>query len=220
MWAYVDRLIDKTQLNKVICVTNKRYDEVVWFYPVEGSDNERYVSYNVIDDSWSIGMLPRTCWLDSDSFDNPVAFDPENLKLAEHESGYRDDINDEPLNAYIESGPIELSVEGGFDKGDRMAFIRRILPDITFMGAEDVSPNPNVTMTLKMMDKPGGGIDTSGGGAVARSSSASATVEEFTEEVHVRLRGRSLTLRIESEADGTQWRMGVPRIDVRTDGQR
>lgn len=222
VWDYVENRIDKTQLNKVICVTNKKYDEVVWFYPTEATQEiTSYVAYNVVDNAWSIGELARTCWLDSDSISNPIAFDPESSLLIEHEVGYEDGVNGVGLDAYIESGPVELSVEGGFDKGDRMVFIRRIIPDVTFMGSDDEAHTPTVTFTVKMMDKPGGGFDAvTDGGTVTRGSTVSATVEEFTDDLHVRLRGRSFTIRVESDSQGTQWRMGVPRLDVRTDGQR
>lgn len=219
VWDYVERRMNKEQISKVYCATNRKYDEIIWFYPSSGAENDSYVAYNVVDDAWTVGTLSRTAWLDSGANENPVAFDPDSNYLAEHEASYIDEINDEPLSTYIESGPVELSVEGGFDKGDRFVFIRRILPDITFMGVDDGVNTPQATFTIKMMDKPGGGFDSkTDGGAVTRV--ASGTVETFTDEIHTRLRGRSFTVRVESEAEGTQWRMGVPRFDVRTDGKR
>jgi hypothetical protein len=54
------------------------------------------------------------------------------------------------------------------------------------------------------------------------------TVQEFTEIVYTRVRGRQMALKIESnkpgsveaEQTGTQWQLGVPRLDVRPDGRR
>jgi hypothetical protein len=219
VWDYVDRRINKEQISKVYCATNKKYDELIWFYPSTGVENDSYVAYNVVDDAWTVGSLARTAWLDSGAFSNPVAADPVSGYLAEHESAYNDGINDAPLSSYIESGPVELSVEGGFDKGDKFVFIRRILPDITFMGVDDGVHTPQAVVTLKMMDKPGGGFDDkTDGGTVLRT--ATGIVEEFTDEIHTRLRGRSFTLRVGSDTEGTQWRLGVPRLDVRTDGKR
>ena len=45
-------------------------------------------------------------------------------------------------------------------------------------------------------------------------------VEQFTDQIHLRLRGRSFAMRIESTATGVGWRLGSPRLDVRPDGRR
>jgi hypothetical protein len=34
------------------------------------------------------------------------------------------------------------------------------------------------------------------------------------------LRGRSMSIRVESSQTNTSWRLGDPRLDVRTDGRR
>jgi len=46
------------------------------------------------------------------------------------------------------------------------------------------------------------------------------TVQEFTEEVFVRLRGRQMAFKLESTELGVSWQLGVPRIDLRPDGRR
>jgi hypothetical protein len=50
--------------------------------------------------------------------------------------------------------------------------------------------------------------------------SARIPIEQFTRRASVRLRGRSLTIRAESDTLGSEWRLGVTRIDARTDGQK
>ena len=45
-------------------------------------------------------------------------------------------------------------------------------------------------------------------------------VEQFTGQIPVRVRGRQLTLRVESEGLGTTWQLGFPRLDIRPDGRR
>jgi hypothetical protein len=45
-------------------------------------------------------------------------------------------------------------------------------------------------------------------------------VEQFTDQVNLRLRGRSFAMRIESTATGVGWRLGSPRLDIRPDGRR
>jgi hypothetical protein len=49
---------------------------------------------------------------------------------------------------------------------------------------------------------------------------ATAPIEEFTGQVYIRVRGRQLIFRIESNRLGTAWQLGAPRIDIRADGRR
>jgi hypothetical protein len=45
-------------------------------------------------------------------------------------------------------------------------------------------------------------------------------IEQFTDQTYFRLRGRMLTLRLESNDLGVAWRLGIPRVDIRSDGKR
>jgi hypothetical protein len=45
-------------------------------------------------------------------------------------------------------------------------------------------------------------------------------VQEFTEIIYTRVRGRQMAFRIESDTPGTQWQLGTPRMDVKPDGRR
>ncbi len=47
-----------------------------------------------------------------------------------------------------------------------------------------------------------------------------STVEQFTEKLNYRLRGRSFALRIDSTSLGTKYKLGSPRVDIREDGRR
>jgi hypothetical protein len=49
---------------------------------------------------------------------------------------------------------------------------------------------------------------------------ATLPIAQFTDQTYFRLRGRMLTLRVQSEEVGVAWRLGVPRVDIRTDGRR
>jgi hypothetical protein len=45
-------------------------------------------------------------------------------------------------------------------------------------------------------------------------------VEQFTGIVYTRIRGRQLSIKVESTALGVQWQLGSPRLDIRPDGRR
>jgi hypothetical protein len=220
IWDYISSRLNPSQFAKVYASSNQNFNEVIWFYPsINSVEIDSYAAMNVTDSVWTFGSLARTAWFDLDALHGVIAVSPE-ARLYEHDVGADDGSTNPstPINAFIESGPIELSSEGSFDKGDRMMFVRRILPDVTFRTAATASDAPKMDIVLKMMDKPGGGFGDNSNSPVQRT--AIVPVEQFTEEAYVRLRGRSLTLRAESNTIGTNWRMGLTRIDARTDGQR
>jgi hypothetical protein len=49
---------------------------------------------------------------------------------------------------------------------------------------------------------------------------ATAPIEEFTGQVYIRVRGRQLIFKVDSNRLGTTWQLGAPRIDLRPDGRR
>jgi len=129
-----------------------------------------------------------------------------------HEVGIRDGSTNPPqaINAYIESSPVNIG------EGDQFMFADRIIPDITFRNSPG---SPTVTMTLRARNYPGDGYLTKEeDNPVTRT--ATLPVEKFTRDIDVRLRGRAVSLRIESNDRDTSWRLGTPRLRVRTDGRR
>lgn len=219
LWDYVIRRINFDQIEKVFTSTNRLFGEVIWFYPsTDGLEIDSYIALDTESGAWTVGSLIRTAWLDGDSLNNPIATALDG-KVYLHEVGGSNGENDPPtaINSYIESAPFELSSEGSYDRGDRFMFVRRILPDVTFRDFSGVD-TPSMNIVLKMMDKPGGGFEETSSSQVTRT--ATIPVEEFTDEVYVRLRGRAIVFRAETNTAGSLWRLGVPRIDMRTDGQR
>lgn len=197
-----------SQREKVVAATNTAFSEVWWFYPSASSDNnDRYVVYNYEQQVWYYGALARSFWMDRGIFDNPIAAGPNNY-LYTQESGFDDDGS--AITAYIESSQMDLG------DGEQFSFIRRMIPDLTFRGSTAGSPSANIT--VKTRNFPGGNYLQSTSSAITKS--ASVPVEQFTDQVHLRLRGRSFAMRIESTSSGVGWRLGSPRLDVRPDGRR
>jgi hypothetical protein len=92
----------------------------------------------------------------------------------------------------------------------------RMIPDVTFVGS--TGDNPSVKLTLYPRRSPGSAYQNQPNNNVVRS--VSVPVEQFTEQVYVRLRGRQMALRVESDALGVAWQVGKPRADIRPDGRR
>jgi len=205
---YVFDDINLTQREKIVASSNTSFSEVWWFYPSADSEvNNRYVVYNYQQQIWYYGTLSRSFWMDRGIFDQPIAAGPNNY-LYSQETGFDDD--GAAFTAYIESSQIDIG------DGDKFAFIKRMIPDVTFRGSTAASPSAN--FTIKTRNFPGGNYLQSTEKQVTKT--ASVPVEQFTEQVHLRLRGRSFAMRVESDDSGVGWRLGSPRLDIRTDGRR
>jgi hypothetical protein len=209
---YVFSDFNESQADKVYCSTNTSFSEVWWFYPSSSSQNvDRYVSYNYDLNLWTYGTLARTAWTDVGIIQNPIAAGTDGY-LYYHEDGF-DDGSTNPasaLTAYIESSQV------GIGEGNNFSFVSKLIPDITFRNSTAASPS--ATFTLKARNYPGGQYLQEDDSSVVKT--ASVPVEQFTQQNNVRLRGRSIALRVESDTTGVGWRLGAPRIDVRQDGRR
>jgi hypothetical protein len=212
---YIFNDFNDKQIEKVTASTNTAFSEIWWFYPSTDSDeNDKYVIYNYQQKIWYYGNLARTAWLDRGIESLPIAAGTDH-HLYEHESGF-DDGSTVPvssIDAFIESSQFDMG------DGDNFTFISKLIPDLTFRNSTATSPK--ATFTLKTRNFPGGQYLQSNAKAVTQSAAATSTVvEQFTDQVHVRVRGRSFALRIDSAETGVAWRLGSPRIDIRPDGKR
>ena len=209
---------NQDQAAQVYAGTNEGFNEVWWFYPSANSTvNDRYVVYNYLEKIWYYGTIGRTAWLDSGLLDFPIAA-TYNQNLVFHENGVDDNETGTPtaINAYIESA--EFDVEDGQNFG----FVWRMLPDVTFTGS--TVNNPSLTMTLIPMKGSGSGFNNpqslGGSSSAAVTRSATVPIEQFTNIVYIRVRGRQMIMKAQSTDLGVTWQLGSPRIDIRMDGRR
>jgi hypothetical protein len=206
------------QYRQVFSGTVEAYHEVWWFYCSAESDTaDRYVVYNYLDNIWYYGTMDRTAWLDSGLRDYPLAATYSN-NLVNQEEGVDDNElgASTPIHAYASTAEFDL------DDGHQFNFIWRVLPDITFDGSTIESPS--AVMTLLPMQNSGSGYNSpasvggSNNGTITRS--AVLPIEKFTEQINTRVRGRQMTMKIESTEAGVTWQLGSPRLDMRPDGRR
>ena len=87
-----------------------------------------------------------------------------------------------------------------------------MIPDVSFEKSDSGLSNDNkqAVFSLKAQRSPNGGF----------IKTSTNTVNSSTELNHLRLRGRSFGLRVESTTQGVNWRLGTPRVDLRADGDR
>jgi hypothetical protein len=194
--------------DKVVAGINSEFGEVWWFYPsLTSTENDKYVIYNYNEKVWYYGNIVRTAWIDRGVRTFPIA--AGSSYLFNHESGFDDDTS--AMTAFVESAPMDIG------DGDKFLSIRRVIPDLTFIGSTTGS-SPNATFTVKARDFPGADFLQTSDGTATRT--ATSPVEQFTEKLDYRIRGRSFAIKLASSATGCKFKMGTPRIDVREDGRR
>jgi hypothetical protein len=219
-FVYEDINLD--QAYQFFAGTNEGYSEVWWFYCSANSDViDRYVVYNYLDQVWYYGTLGRTAWLDSPLRNYPMGA-TYNYTIVYHENG-NDDVEvsgqANPISAYIQSSDFDIG------DGHNFGFVWRMIPDITFDGSTTPTPNtPEVTFTVRPRQNPGAPYGLADTPTVASTQSYNGvryyTVQEFTQIVYTRLRGRQMAFKVSSNQLGCAWQLGAPRIDVRADGRR
>ena len=231
--TYIFNDINRDQMAQTNSGTNEGYSEVWWNYcSITGPDGtgtpdnpntaiDRYVIFNYLDRVWYYGTLDRTAWLDSPLRPYPLAATSNNL-LVYHEAAVDDGAFDPPvaINAYVQSS--DFDIEDGHNYG----YVWRIIPDITFDGSNttgQTSDKPFVQFTVRPKQNPGANYGVADAPRVTSAQGYAGTtsyrVQLFTEIIYSRVRGRQMAFKVESNSIGTQWQLGVPRIDVRPDGR-
>ena len=210
---YVFDNINPNAKQDVFCSANSDFNEVMWFYPSEGSDQiDRVVMFNYAENLWYIGTLARSSWADSGVYDNPYATEYDasdttasistinGLKAGRtfvyaHEKGVNDESS--AMSNYIESGDIDIA------DGDQFMSIARFIPDFKNQAG-------TVDVTIKSRPYPTG----------TQTSHGSYDVTTSTTKQDTRIRGRQIAVRIASDAVDDKWRYGTLRLDMKPDGMR
>lgn len=212
---YVFEDLNIAQATAVNAGINTQFNEVTWYYPSLSSDYvNRFVTYNYMENVWSIGSLARTAWTDIGTFEKPLAtsYDPLDNEatltpiygltagrshLFNQEDGV--DANGEAIDAYVYSGYFDIG------DGDQMLLMQKFIPD--FKRQEG-----NLTVALRLRPYPQA--------SAVPSSLDPYVIAPGTQFVSTRARGRQIQLRIESDELGSWWRFGTMRVDIQPDGLR
>jgi hypothetical protein len=207
---------------------NSLFNEINWFYPqASSSQNDRLVTYNYEEKSWSTGTLARTTYEDAHVFPNPTATRyistlTPNLPtvngvssggsyLFEHEVGVNEVLNLTTTNttsvaitSYIRSGDFDLDIEGD---GEYFIKIRRFIPDFKYLEG-------NAKVTLFFKAYPADSTTAQG-----LTTVGPFTISSTTDKIDTRARGRLASIKIENDAINDNWRYGVFRVDIQPDGR-
>lgn len=212
---YVFRNVNLAQGNKFHVGVNSQFNEVTWWYCANGSDYiNRFVTYNYLENTWAIGTMPRTAWVDVGTFPKPLGCEYFPTSTAATISTIygltagRSLIYNQETGFNAVNSPIESYLQAGyFDIGDgeQMMFMKRFIPDFK-------NQVGNITVQLLLRAYPQ---------ATASFSSLDPyVITPTTQKVDTRARGRQISLRIETDALNDRWRFGTWRVEVQPDGLR
>ena len=242
---YVFSDINLQQGFQVNSGTNEGYSEVWWTYCSANSNvTDRYVIFDYLDNVWYYGTWNnymgtpqgRTSWLDSSLRSYPMAATygaptttssrtSGSTTLVYHENGTDDAANavTTPIVAYVQSSDFDIG------DGHNFGFVWRLIPDLTFDGSYVNTPTAYYTVRPRTFPGANYGYSNNPGVTSTQNYAGQRTyaVQQFTEQVYVRIRGRQMAFKVSSGTPGSitdglgvQWQLGVPRIDIRPDGRR
>ena len=215
---FVFENIDLTQSDQIFAGVNTEFAEIIWFYVTNPNNNpapqiNRCVVYNYLEQSWSIGTLNRTSWVDRGVFQFPLATEylpnttvnttPTVIGLSNGASNYYQqefgtDADGETMLSFIQSGDFNID-EGG----EQLMRVARFVPDF-----RDQVGDVDVTWSFK--NYPYGNV----------VSQTALTVTTTDTKKDMRGRGRQANFKIESNQSGGNFKMGTFTMDVYPDGGR
>ena len=209
--SYVFDDLEEGQAYQAFAFLNKQFDEVGWFYcSTDSTTIDKYVVYNYVEQTWNIGALSRTAWLDEGivAFPRAAGKSSSTPYLYQHETG--NDADGSPMDdVYIESADFDIG------EGEDFQFIKRMIPDVKFTGSGGSDQQINVV--LKQRNYPASSLSTD------QTSSFTAS----TTKIDMRARARQAALRFESDDDasvdvreGVGFRIGGTRLDIKPNGRR
>ena len=189
---FVTTNMNEAQSSKTVGWHNSLYSEVVWFYPGSGTEVDAYVSYNYLENHWSVGTLARTSTTSRGIFAFPILFDSSGNPYEHEIGGVYADLSGTTYTPYIESGPIQLGI------GNEVLSATSLIPDVTSLG--------DITTTFYTRFYPTDSDTTHGPYTMAAPTS-------------VRFTGRSVRMRCTSNS-ANPWNVGIPRLELQPNGRR
>ena len=212
---YVFKDLNQVQGTKNFVGLNSQFNEVTWWYSSYTSDFiDRCVTYNYLENVWSIGTMPRTAWVNTGTYAKPIGTEYLETSTASTISTIygltagRTLVYNQETGANANGVALAANIKSGYfdiGDGDDMIYMKRFIPDF-----KDQVGDLTVNLLLRAFPQ-----------ATASPSSLDPyTITPTTEKVDTRARGRQISLKIESTAVDTTWRFGTMRVDIQPDGLR
>jgi hypothetical protein len=204
IWNAAFQNIDTANLRKVRCAPNSLYNEISWYIPITGGsgENQLMIRLNVAENEWDYSVQGRSAWTDVTIVGNPIGADLEGM-IFQHEIGYNDSTV--AMDSSFQTGYWAIS------DGNDLAFVDWVVPDMQFSTYNQLQSLPaDLTLTFFAVDYPG---DTP-------RSYGPYPYNQSTQFINTRLRGRLMSVKVESSDLGSFWRLGRLRYRYAADGRR
>ena len=177
---------------------NSNFNEIMWFFPSTDSlKPNKYVIWNYLENSWSVGSMDRGCYIDQGVFDYPIACDNDGF-VYQHES--IELFNSPNLGSavpFAKTGPIEIG------NGDKCVQVNQIIPD------SEANTLPGVTLSFTGRYTPLG--PQSDFGSFSFDSTDGYTDARFT--------AREVQMKVTGSTDQS-FQVGDIRFNVKQRGRR
>jgi hypothetical protein len=212
---YVFKDLNFTQAQKVHVGINTQFNEVTWWYCTADTDYiDRFVTFNYLEQVWSVGTMARSAWVDLGTYSFPMAtqYDSDGTeatistiygltpgRAVVYNQEFGKNGNGDPILAYVKSGYFDIG------DGDQVLFMKRFIPDF-----KNQEGDLTVRLLLRLYPQV----------SATPSSLDPYVISPGTDKVDTRARGRQISLQIESSELDTNWRFGTMRVDIQPDGLR
>ena len=173
------------------------FNEIWFFFPSgESQTPNKYVTWNYLENTWTVGTLSRGAYMDEGVFSHPIACDPDGYVFFHEKGNLFNSFGLGAAEPYATSGAIELG------NGDNYIHAKQILPD------SESNTLPGVTLSFDGKFTPLG--ETFNFGSFTFES------DGYTD---CRFSGRQVMLTVTGDTN-QNWRLGNIRLDVQKQGRR
>lgn len=202
VWDAVFQDLNTTYQHKCFAWPNTPFAEIWFFYPrasTNATEPDAAVKYNTLEGEWDTVVLDRSCGIDQSIVGMPISGSPQGI-IYEHETS--PDADGQPINATFTTGLFQLS------EGNEINFIDWIFPDFRWaLYGETTSASMQITVYA---------YDYLNSTPVTHGP---FTVTNTTTYVNCRIRGRFLSMKVESNDVGSFWRLGNIHLRLSPDGR-
>lgn len=201
IWDVIYQQLDTTNTDKIRIAINSYFNEVTWYYPTIASGGEiaTYAKYNTVLQQWDYGSLSRTAWINQSVLGPPIGTDPTGL-IYQHETS--NNADGQAMTSSFQTGYFTLQ------DGDMQTFIDQVWPDFKwgdFNGVQSAA----LQLTFYVVDYPG----------QTPRAYGPYNMTQATTYITPRLRGRLVSIKVQSSDVGSFWRMGAMRYRLMPDGK-
>lgn len=203
VWDEAFQDINPAYVSKVRVAINSAFNEIMWLKPSANSTGEcdSFVKVHIEGNEfeWDFGDLNRTAWTDISVLGMPIATDSLGT-VWQHESG----------NSITGAGlPSFRSGWWAIAEGQQMSFVDFVIPDFIW-GTRAAAQDASVQITFFSVNFPG---DTP-------YQHGPYTVTQATEYINTRIRGRLMSVMVQSNVSTEFWRLGRIRYRYAPAGRR